>query len=283
MDIKGYFERLRKEIDRALDANLPKSSDILSKAMRYSVFSGGKRFRPILAVSAARVMGAKAGQAVLPACAVELVHNFTLIHDDLPCMDDDDYRRGKPTLHKKYNEAVAVLAGDALLNLSFSILSGKCDGLDPFVRMQLVKELSDAVGPCGLLGGQVKDVSLRGQSWSFKDMEDVYAKKTAALISAALRIGAVVAGAGKTELDILSDYGRDMGIAFQVTDDIIEFMSGQAERKRNEMNCVSRLNLKKARDLAKNKIESAKKSLRMLDRDISLLSGIADYIITRKS
>lgn len=281
MNIEEYFEKTRKEIDETLGKNLPAGKDILSRAMRYSVFSGGKRLRPNLVIATAQMFGAKKKEAILPACAIELIHNFTLIHDDLPCIDNDDYRRGKPTLHKVYNEAIAVLAGDALLNIAFGILAKTDGALMPSVRIKLIEELSDAIGINGLVGGQAKEIYLRGKDLNRPIIEDIYMKKTAALISAAVRIGAIIAGANKKELSLLTNYGKSIGIAFQITDDILEFINGESEEKRDEPNYVLSSNLEKAKDIAKEKIELAKRNLHYFGRKAEILLKIADYIIDR--
>lgn len=281
MDIKEYLEKRRKEINVALDENLPKGKDMLSRAMRYNVLGAGKRLRPILVIAAAQMFGARQEKAMLPACAIELVHNFTLIHDDLPCMDNDDYRRGRLTLHNAYSEAIAVLAGDALLNLAFAVLVKGKGEVTPSIRIKLIEEVSNALGVYGLVGGQAKEISLRGQKLDLAAIEDIYMKKTAALISAAIRFGAIIGKANKKELALLTSYGKHIGIAFQVMDDILEFMNGEAKRKQDELNYIFFTDLEKAREVTGKNIELAKKSLRYFGRRGEILLGIADYIINR--
>jgi geranylgeranyl diphosphate synthase, type II len=281
MNIKQYFREEKKEIDGALGIYLPKGNDALSKAMRYGVFSGGKRFRPILLVASSRMLGGNKKDAILLGCAIEFIHNFTLIHDDLPCMDNDDFRRLKPTLHKVYGEAIALLAGDALLNLAFSVLAKQGAGINPAVRIKLIEELSNALGLYGLVGGQAKEISLRGNKLGLSDVEDIYMKKTASLISAAIRMGAIIGKANKRELSLLTNYGKHIGIAFQVMDDILEFMNGEAKSKKDEPNYVLFTDLEKAKEVAVKNIELAKASLRCFGRKGEILLGIADYIISR--
>lgn len=283
MDIQKYFEKTKKEIDETLNKILPKGKDILSKTMRYSVFAGGKRLRPILVIATAQMLGAKKDEAMLPACVIELVHNFTLIHDDLPCIDNDDFRRGRPTLHKVYNEAIAILTGNALLNFAFAVLAKRNQTLSSSVRIKLIEELSEALGICGLVGGQVEEMSFRGKDLSLSTVKDIYMKKTAALISAAVRIGAIIGKADKKELALLTNYGKNIGFAFQVSDDILEFISGEAREKKDEPNYVLYSNLKKAKDVAKEKIELAKENLHYFGRRAERLLRIADYIINRDS
>jgi geranylgeranyl diphosphate synthase type II len=206
MDIKKYFEKTKKEIDEILDKNLSKSKDILSKAIRYSIFPGGKRLRPILAIATAQLLGAKKEEVILPACAIELIHNFTLIHDDLPCIDNDDYRRRRPALHRVYDEAIAVLTGDALLNFAFTILVKRDRTLSSSIRIKLIEELSNALGI--LVAGQIKEMSFRGKKLNLSIIEDIYIKKTAALISAAVRTGAIIGRADKKELSLFTNYGK---------------------------------------------------------------------------
>lgn len=281
MDIKKYFKKTKKEIDRALNENLPRRKDILSKAMRYAVFSGGKRLRPIILIGTAQMLGAKREKALLPACAIELIHNFTLIHDDLPCIDNDDYRRGKPTLHRVYDEAIAVLTGDALLNFAFTILAKRDGTLNPSIKIKLIEELSNAIGINGLVGGQVKEMSFREKELSLPVIEDIYMKKTAALLSIAVKIGAIIGKANKRELSLLTNYGKNIGIAFQLTDDILEFINGLTQEKKDEPNYVLSSSIEKTKEVAKEKIKLAKENLRYFGRRSEILSKIANYIIER--
>lgn len=282
IDIKKYFEKTKKEINETLDKNLPKGEDILTKAIRYSVFVGGKRLRPILVIATVQMLGVRKEKAILPACAMELIHNFALIHDDLPCMDNDDYRRGKPTLHKVYNEAIAVLTGDALLNLAFAMLAKRDGTLNPYIRIKLIEELSYALGISGLVGGQIKEMSFRGEELSLSIMEDIYMRKTAALISTAVRIGAIIGRANKKELSLLTNYGKNIGIAFQITDDILEFINGETKEKKDEPNYVLFSSLEEAKDIVIEKIELAKESLYYFGQRANILLKIADYIRQRE-
>jgi len=212
MNIKKYIAKKKNAIDKALDRYLPCSETkpaVIHKAMRYAVFPGGKRIRPILTIASFHACGGK-GNAIMPvACAIELIHTYTLIHDDLPCMDNDDYRRGKSSCHKKFNEAIALLAGDALLTLGFE-LAGKED---------IVKEISRAIGSQGTIGGQVLDMA-KGK----KDLDYITSHKTGALFEAALKTGGLFKGksVGKKKLLALSRFGRDIGFTFQLIDDLID-------------------------------------------------------------
>lgn len=281
VNIKEYFKETKIDIDKSLVENLPTGKDILSKAIHYVVFSTGKRLRPIIVIATAEMLGAKREDAILPACAIELIHNFTLIHDDLPCIDDDDFRRGKPTLHRKYNEAIAVLTGDALLNSAFGVLA-KADGLlSPSIKIKLIEEVSRAIGINGLVGGQVKEMSLRPQKLTLPIIEDIYLRKTASLIAVAVRMGAIIRNVTKKELALLTDYGVNIGIAFQLTDDILEFINGQTRKKKDEPNYVLSSSIEKTREVAQMKIKLAKENLCYFGRKSEILSKIADYIIER--
>ena len=283
--IEKYLAIRKKEIDKALDKYLPLNKGLLSKAMRYSIFSGGKRIRPILTIATVEMLGAKKEEAILPACAIEFIHNFSLIHDDLPCIDNDNYRRGKLTLHKIYNETIALLTGNALLSLAFAILvknDGAYGDLNPSIKLKIIKEISQAIGIDGLVGGEIKEISSRGKKLSLNVIDDIYMRKTAALILAAVRIGAIIGGADKKEISLLTNYGENIGIAFQITDDILEFINGEAERKKDEPNYVFSSSLKKAKTVIKEKIKLAKDNLCYFGQRAKTLLQIADYITYRK-
>ncbi len=221
-----YLAEKRIDIDRLLDEYLPSEKsypDILHQAIRYSVLAGGKRIRPILALTAYELFGGKDRDIINPAaCSLELVHTYSLIHDDLPCMDDDDLRRGMPTLHKKYNEAVAVLAGDALHDLAFELIARS--GL-----AEVVSELALAIGTFGMLGGQMADIEAEGKENSIEQIEFIHKHKTGALIRASVRIGAMLAAVDKTTLNSISLYGEKIGLAFQIFDDILD-IEGDEEK-----------------------------------------------------
>ncbi|MBX6396040.1 MAG: polyprenyl synthetase family protein, partial [Alicyclobacillaceae bacterium] len=188
---------------------------------RYSLFAGGKRLRPVLAMAACEGAGGAARDALPAACALEMVHTYSLIHDDLPAMDDDDYRRGKPTSHRVFGEALAILAGDALLTAAFSVLSKA--SLPAATRVRLIEELADASGKDGMVGGQVIDIDATGSgSDDPVVLRDLHERKTGALIVAAVRMGGICAGADETVLEILTAYGRAVGLAYQIVDDLLD-------------------------------------------------------------
>jgi len=222
VSLKRRWSRLAAQADKALDRALgsrvwPPS---LRKAMRYSVFAGGKRLRPVLCLMAAEAVGGRASAALPAACALEMVHTYSLIHDDLPAMDDDDFRRGRRTSHKVFGEALAILAGDALLTFAFETLAKGTT--DKRAAARLCEELAAGAGPAGMAGGQVFDIESEGKKPSARLVEQIHRRKTAALIRAAVRMGAIAGGATRRELAALTRYGEALGLLFQVTDDILD-------------------------------------------------------------
>lgn len=225
--LPAALEERRRAIDAALDAALPKETawpERLHQAMRYSLFAGGKRIRPLLAVCACDAVAGSFDEALPFACAVEMVHTFSLIHDDLPAMDNDDFRRGKPTSHKAFGEAMAILAGDALLARAFHLLSDGAPA-DPTRlqrRAQAAALLGEAVGAAGLIGGQVEDMASEGRPVTAEALERIHRSKTGALLRASVRGGALLGGAAAAELEQLTRYGSAIGLAFQIVDDILD-------------------------------------------------------------
>ena len=230
---ESYVNEKRKAIDRCLDQLLPQSTQapkVLHESMRYSVFAGGKRLRPILAVAAYEVAG-RTGDAILPpACALELIHTYSLIHDDLPCMDDDDLRRGVPTNHKVYGDGLAVLAGDALLTLAFEIILSEGSGVEvpASVSKKIACCVARAAGSLGMVGGQVMDIEGFSRDRQLKTLETTCLMKTGQLIVASLETGALLAEADTATSKALTQYGINLGLAFQVTDDILN-VTGDAK------------------------------------------------------
>ena len=224
--VEAALEQRRRAIDAALEAALPPETtwpQTLHRAMRYSLFAGGKRIRPLLALCACEAVRGDAAEALPFACALELVHTFSLVHDDLPAMDDDDVRRGKPTSHKVFGEAIAILAGDALLARAFQLLSdGACDPAWLARRAQALAVLGEAVGTLGLIGGQVEDMESEGKEVSAETLERIHRSKTGALLRASVHGGAILGGAGPEDLEPLSRYASAIGLAFQVVDDILD-------------------------------------------------------------
>ncbi len=224
MNLKTYLATRAAETDAAMDAFLPKAKErpaTIHAAMRYSVFAGGKRLRPVLCLAAAEACGGEISNALAPACAVELMHTYSLVHDDLPAMDDDDLRRGRPTCHKVYGEGMAVLCGDALLTESFVVLA-RTTPTKRYGTRDYIAELAETGGSRKLIGGQVMDLEGEGKKLTKRDLVRIHEAKTAALLTTSLRLGAMTANATPAKLQALTLFGHALGLAFQVIDDILD-------------------------------------------------------------
>jgi len=226
MTIGAYLERRRAEVDDALEDLLPRATGPaarLSETMRYAIFSGGKRLRPVLALASCEAFGGRVEDALAPAASVEMVHTYSLIHDDLPAMDDDDLRRGRPTAHKAFGEAEAILAGDALLTLAFEVMATRPAGLAAASRRaDAVAVLARRAGHSGMVGGQLADVLAERRPPAEAPIEWIHRHKTGALIAASVEIGALHAGASASDLAAIARYGEAMGLAFQIADDVLD-------------------------------------------------------------
>ncbi|HVP35478.1 MAG TPA: farnesyl diphosphate synthase [Terriglobales bacterium] len=285
MRFQEYIKKKREIVNQALDKYLPDGSrepKSLHKAMRYSVFAGGKRLRPILAIASFEAVGGKGGGILPVACALEMIHTYSLIHDDLPCMDDDDLRRGKPTLHKVYGDGVAVLAGDALHALAFELLLQAKNS-------QVVLEVAKAIGTEGMIGGQVKDLEAEGKKVSLKQVEYIHTHKTGKLLRASIRVGAILGGADKATLLALSGYGEKFGLAFQIVDDILDVVGKEeiigkkkgSDKANSKATYPEVIGLEKSKILAKHLLQKAKSKLRTLGRKSWVFEGLADYVYER--
>ena len=232
-DLGDYMKRRAAAVDAALDRFLPADSDrpeTLHKAMRYSVFAGGKRLRPVLVIAGAEAVGGHAEQVMPTACALELIHTYSLVHDDLPAMDNDDFRRGMPTNHKVFGEATAILAGDALLTLAFRLVAENArDAADPRAVRDVILDIADAAGHDGMVAGQVADLEAEGKKVGADVVDYIHAHKTGALIRTSLRVGAMLCGADAVAVRALSVAGADLGLAFQIVDDILDVVSSSEE------------------------------------------------------
>lgn len=220
MDLEGYLKQAASDTDTAMGRFLPSEDEIptaIHAAMRYCIFAGGKRLRPVLCLAAAEACGGSREDALPAACAVELMHTYSLVHDDLPCMDDDDLRRGRPTCHKVYGEGMAVLCGDALLTESFAVLAKSKSRV-----AEMIAELASTGGSRKLIGGQVLDLEGEGKSLSLEELVRIHEAKTAALLTTSIRLGAMSAGADETKIAALTQFGHALGLAFQVIDDILD-------------------------------------------------------------
>jgi geranylgeranyl diphosphate synthase, type II len=295
-DIQRYLEEKRDEVDRFLDTAVPDSRTpptTLHEAMRYSLFAGGKRIRPILAIAAAEAVG-RASRAVLPvASSLELIHTYSLIHDDLPAMDNDDYRRGKPTNHKVYGEAMAILAGDALLTLAFDLCSRAelLDDLDPRQQIQILNELARGAGNVGMVAGQVLDIQAENQEIDLPTLQNIHMHKTGKLIRAAVRMGALASSAKPQELQQLTAYAEDIGLAFQIADDVLNVTGTLKELGKNANTDAQRgkktyptfYGIDGARALADECTLRALSRLEGFDRKADPLRELARYITSRKN
>ena len=218
MDLDGYLKKAADDTDAAMNRFLPAENErpvMIHAAMRYCVFAGGKRLRPVLCIAAAEACGGNREDAMAAACALELMHTYSLVHDDLPCMDDDDLRRGRPTCHKVYGEGMAVLCGDALLTEAFAVLARS-------KSVEMIAELASAGGSRKLIGGQVMDLEGEGKSLSLEELIRIHEAKTAALLTTSVRLGAMSAGADEAQIAALTKFGHALGLAFQVIDDILD-------------------------------------------------------------
>jgi geranylgeranyl diphosphate synthase type II len=229
-DLGAYMKQRTDAVDAALERLLPAETlrpETLHKAMRYSVFAGGKRLRPVLVIAGAEAVGGTAEQVMPTACAMELIHTYSLVHDDLPAMDNDDFRRGAPTNHKVFGEAMAILAGDALLTLAFRLVAD--NAAKSAVLSDVVTEIADAAGHRGMVAGQVADLEAEGRSVGADGVDYIHAHKTGALIRASLRVGAMLCGADAAQLRALSVAGSDLGLAFQIVDDVLDVVASSQE------------------------------------------------------
>jgi len=291
MTVNALFDRWRPSVEAALDRLSPVPDTPptrLHEAMRYSLFAGGKRLRPILVALAFEAAGGRGAAWEAPASAVEMVHTYSLIHDDLPAMDDDDLRRGKPTCHRVFGDAMAILAGDALLTRAFEVLSVEVQ--DAGVARRLVAELAGAAGAAGMVGGQVLDLGSSAANADRRMTETIAGKKTAALIRASLRMGAIAARGTPQVIENLGAYGERVGLAFQVIDDILDRLATAEELgktpgkdlKDAKLTFPAVLGIEGARDQASIWIEEAKSRVRDLDGAGPLLA-LADFIRDRRS
>jgi geranylgeranyl diphosphate synthase, type II len=272
--LRKYLEKKSKLIDKALNEYLPKGQG-LATAMRYSVFAGGKRLRPILCLAAAEVFG-RPDKKVLPfACAVELVHTFTLIHDDLPAMDDSDWRRGNPSSHKVFGEAAAILAGDALSTLAFKLTAG---------QPAAARILADAL--LKVVEGQAADICSAQKKLAIKDLKDIHQWKTAALLKACVCGSAVICGASPAKIKALADYAGHLGLAFQVADDILDVTSTKAKLGKPVKADIGKgfphlIGLEKSRALAEEEKNKAISALKSFGHKADVLREIAEYVVKR--
>ncbi|HAA90460.1 MAG: Polyprenyl synthetase [Thermoanaerobacterales bacterium 50_218] len=295
MTWEGALVAKAEMINEALNHYLPSESvypPLIHEAMRYSLFAGGKRLRGALTLATAEALGLKQERVLAAACALEMIHTYSLIHDDLPAMDDDDFRRGKPTCHRVYGEAIAILAGDALLTLAFGVLCRlRESGFSPGVILQVIEEVATAAGTKGLIGGQVVDLESEGCEVSPDTVEYIHLHKTAALFRAAVRCGALLAGADQQKLGLLTDYAVALGMAFQITDDILDLIGDEkvlgkpvkSDLAKEKATYPSVFGLEQAREMAAFYVDKALQALETLGPEFEFLRGAACYLLQRRS
>ncbi|OWV00840.1 polyprenyl synthetase family protein [Fibrobacter sp. UWR2] len=280
-----YLARIAKEAEAKFDEHLPPVSDRpcrLHEAMRYSMFAGGKRLRPGLAKAAFDMFGGKGDKIWLATSALEMLHTFSLIHDDLPCVDNDDYRRGKLTSHKKFGEATAVMAGDALCVQAFELMGRAGDA-------RAIEVLAHLLGTYGMIGGEMTDIECEGKKVDLEIVDYIHYHKTAALIEASLQVGAMLAGAEEKSIEAIRNYGRSIGLAFQIVDDILDIVSTTEELGKDAGSDIEKgkatypsiVGLENSRVKAKELYDESLKAIDGLKYDTSILRAIAAFIITR--
>ena len=295
LDLKPYLSEKKAMVDRALEAYMPEpegpASDVIN-AMKYSLFAGGKRLRPILCIAGTEAVGGTEKDCLTVACALELIHTYSLIHDDLPMMDDDDLRRGKPTNHKVFGEAVALLAGDGLLTEAFNLMTTAdlTRHVAPQVLLKVIGLISHASGYQGMVGGQVVDIQSEGKAVDFSIVKFIHTHKTGALISASVTSGAILGRGNESQLQAIISYGRKIGLAFQISDDILDIegdtkalgKKAGADEKKGKITYPLVLGLKKSKEIQSELVKAAVESLRAFDHRAEPLRLIAQYIIERK-
>ena len=294
MNLKAYLKRRRQLVDGALERWLPAENEFppeIHRAMRYSLFAGGKRLRPILALAGAETVGGKAVDALPLACSLEMIHTYSLIHDDLPAMDDDDLRRGQPTSHKVFGEGLAVLAGDALLTEAFYLLTRTdlMTGVSPRRRLRAIRLVARAAGSLGMIGGQAMDILAEGQKIEGHLLEYIHSHKTGALIAASVAAGAIIGGASEREFKTLRSYGEKLGLAFQVIDDLLDIRgeprklgkSTGKDRSRGKATYPAFFGITDSRRQAEVLVEEALLHLRLFPGQANPLREIAKYILKR--
>lgn len=294
MNFMSELEKRAATINRALDKFLPQGDchpSTLHEAMRYSLFAGGKRLRPVLALSTAEILGGNKDHIMPAICALELIHTYTLVHDDLPAMDNDDFRRGIPTCHKKYGEAIAILTGDALLTLAFEFIA-RCSNSSVVSSerlMTVVKEVAQAAGSLGVIGGQVVDMTSAANKVDRETLSYIHRNKTGALIRVSVRTGAILSGAGENDLDQLTRYAEHLGMAFQIADDILD-ITGDAKKmgkpsgsdqKNNKATYPALYGLDEARKMAQAEAEKAIHCLEAYGDKAEFLRELVRFTVER--
>lgn len=293
-DLDTYLRKQRSKIDRKIKQHLraPTASPRIAAAMSYSILAGGKRLRPILCMAAAEAVSGKSDNAITAACALEFIHTYSLIHDDLPAMDDDELRRGKKTCHVAFDEATAILAGDAMLTLAFEILAAPTgrDSALAVKHLEVIRRLAMGSGHKGMIAGQMRDIAAEGQAPALGQLKKTYGLKTGALIEASVAAGAIMADATRVQMQQLTRYAKNIGLAFQITDDILNVegdpsVTGKAsgtDEFRQKTTYPSLIGVRKSNDTAEKLAQNAVRYLKHFDNRSDPLRSIAAYIIKRK-
>lgn len=294
VNITEYFKQKTMQVDQWLDRLLPPESappTTIHQAMRYSTFAGGKRLRPILTIATGEIFGADERELLPAACSIEMIHTYSLIHDDLPAMDNDDWRRGAPTCHVKFGEALAILAGDALLTQAFLTLADY-ETSNAERKTRVISEVARAAATSrALIGGQVLDLQFEGQPVTGAQLEEIHRAKTGALIRCAVRVGAIIGGASEEELKSLTEYGEKAGLAFQVADDLLDETATSEELGKTagkdaasrKATYTSHYGVDGARQMAGRFCREAIAAAQKVRRDTSALNAIAHFIVERRS
>ncbi|MGA1874582.1 MAG: polyprenyl synthetase family protein [bacterium] len=296
MNIETYLEEKRIHIDHWLDQHLPPenlSPSSIHRAMRYSLLARSKRIRPILSLAVAELLQGNIEWVFPFACALELIHTYSLIHDDLPAMDNDDFRRGQPSNHKVFGEGVAILAGDALLTHAFSLMSSPqtVASIPSHIALPAIYEVSQAAGTQGMIGGQIMDLESEGHTVTLSHVETMHAWKTGAMVSAAIRVGALISGASDAHMENLSRYGRHIGLAFQIVDDLLDVeghpeLLGKTVGKdfsARKATFPSVLGIEESKNYTRYQYEQAIQALEEFGDQAEILRSLAHFIVFRRS
>ena len=292
MELHRYLNERRQLVEDALDRFIPRADEPperLHEAIRYSVLAPGKRIRAILVIAGAEAVAGEGWRALPTACALECIHAFSLIHDDLPSMDDDDFRRGRPTNHKVFGEAMALLAGDALLALAFELIADNAQIVPEDRVVPVMKLISRAAGTAGMVGGQVTDIESEGKEITPEELQAIHMRKTGELIRASVMVGAMLSGSSTSELNALEAYGRSVGLAFQIADDILDVVGDEArigkpvgsDQRQDKITYPRLFGLDESRRRAQQEVEHAIETLSAMGESADALRGIARYIVER--
>ncbi|HBF4284537.1 polyprenyl synthetase family protein [Clostridioides difficile] len=294
MEFKQCLKEKASFVEKVLKEYMPKEEGYqktVIEAMNYSLSAGGKRLRPILTLEACKIVGGNEDEAIPFAIAIEMIHTYSLIHDDLPALDNDDLRRGRPTNHKVYGEAMGILAGDALLNYAFEVmLAGSINKENPEKYLKAINEIAKGAGIYGMIGGQVVDVESENKQIEKEKLDYIHMNKTAAMMVGCMRAGATIGGANFEQMEEITKYAKNIGLSFQIVDDILDIVGDEvklgkkvgSDIENHKSTYPSLLGLDKSKEIAHNLIDEAKKSIEKLSDDVDFLKGLAEYIIDRE-